>query len=85
MELYSKEDADYLINYYSEKMIGGLLEESTGSIVKRLFIEDYSGGKYRVNGQGSLISGFVRLKRCIDQIAKTQNLPSPAEALLTRS
>ena len=85
MNLYSTEDADYLIQYYSDKMIGNLLEESTGSRVIRLFKEDYGNNMYRVNGEGTLIKGVVKPKRSIDLIAITQNLISPDEALRLRN
>ncbi len=80
MASYSKEEADYLIGYYSSKMIGGLLDQSTGSKVKRLYKEPV-GDKYAVRGQGTPIKEVLHPSRNIDLIAKVQNLPSPEEVL----
>ena len=84
MELYSSEDAEYLMKYYAPKMVGGLLEESTQSKVLSLYKEDYGNNKYRVNGLGSAIKGNVRPYRSIDKIAITQGLLSTNEVLKSR-
>jgi len=81
MELYSFEDANRLIDYYSPKMIGGLLEASTGSKVVRLFMEDFGEKKYVVYGEGTIIHTVVKPKRSIDLIAITQALLSPNDVL----
>ena len=81
MKLYNLKEATFLINNYAKIMVGNLLEQSTGSKVVRLFMEDYSNGQYRVNGEGSLVRGIIKPKRSIDLIAETQGLPSPDTVL----
>ena len=84
MELYSLEDATYLMDYYTSKMLGKLMEETTGAIVLRLFIEKYSNDKYKVNGEGTPISN-MHPKRSIEKIAITQNLELPQQVLANRN
>lgn len=59
MSLYSIEDADYLINYYSDKIIGKVIEESTKSKITHLDKEHYGENQYRVNAFGTVINGCV--------------------------
>ncbi|MBD0364998.1 MAG: hypothetical protein ICV51_19730 [Flavisolibacter sp.] len=80
MAFYSKEEADYLIVYYLPKVIGGLLDPSIGSRVKRVYKEPV-GDKYAVRGQGTPIKEVLHPSRTIELIAQAQNLPSPEEVL----
>lgn len=83
MEWYTSDEANFLIKYYENKMIGKILESSTKAIVERLEIEDNGNGKYRVNAIGNVLPGLLRTRRSIDLVAKDLKLPSPEEALRT--
>ncbi|MBC7948970.1 MAG: hypothetical protein H7Y42_13885 [Chitinophagaceae bacterium] len=85
METYTSEQANYLMEYYGAKIVGGLLEESTGSKAVGLFMENVDDEKYIIQVEGTLIRGVVKPKRRLDLVAKTQGLPSPAEILRDRS
>ena len=59
MNLYSHDEANYLIDYYKNEMVGQVLERSTKAIVENLDIEDYGDNKYRVNAIGHMLPGFI--------------------------
>lgn len=81
MELYTSEEAIFLIKYYEPLAIGQTLEVSTKSIIEKLEKEDCDDNKYRVNAVGFLLPGFVKPRRSIDLVARDLNLPSPSDVL----
>jgi hypothetical protein len=81
MDLYTLEEANFLISYYRDKVVGQTLESSTKSITEKLDTEDLGNGKYRVNAIGYLLPGFVLPRRSIDLVARDLSLPSPNEVL----
>lgn len=84
MSLYTIEDADYIITYYKDKIIGKVIEESTISKITHLDKEYYSENQYRVNAYGTIIKGSFYPKRSIDHVLKDLGLRLPLEILKNR-
>ena len=85
MELYSLDDANYLINYYTPLMKGKVVEKSTQGVIKWLEKEPYNGGLFRVNAiaNGGL-SNEQQLKRSIGFVIKELGLDPPELVLSHR-
>lgn len=81
MDLYTLDQANQLIKFYSDKMVGKTLEQSTQSIVDYLDKELYGDNQYRVIAVGKMMRGNVIPKRSIDRVAKDLNLPTPQDFL----
>lgn len=81
MDLYTLDQANQLIKFYADKMVGKTLEQSTQSIVDHLDKEPYGDNQYRVIAVGKMMRGNVIPKRSIDRVAKDLNLPSPQDVL----
>lgn len=83
---YTSDQAEYLIEYYSPKMIGKYLDKANQ--VKVIKIEKRSetnGESYMVAAVGEPMAGVVNFFREIGQAAKHFNLESPEEVLKGRS
>lgn len=85
MNLYSIEDADYLINYYKDKIIGKVIEDSTQSKITHLNKEHYGENQYRVNAFGTVIKGAFYPKRSIELVLKDLGLELPSEVLSNKT
>lgn len=81
MDLYTLQQADYLISFYADKIVGQILEQSTRSVVDYLDKEPYGNNQYRVIARGKMLPGNIFPKLSIDRVAKDLNLPSPQEVL----
>lgn len=81
MELYSLNEADKLIKFYSDKMVNKQLEKSTQSLVDFLQKEQYGENKYRVVAVGKMMPGNIIPKRSIDKVAKDLDLPLPKDVI----
>lgn len=77
MELYTLEQADFLIKFYADKMVGQTLEQSTNSTISLLDKEQFSDNQFRVVAKSKLYQGDKILKRSIDKVAKDLNLDPP--------
>ena len=76
---YSKEDAIALKGFYSDKMIGRVLEESTGCKVSKIDVGLIGNGRYAM--RAICFYGSVTLWSEISDAAKELNLPLPEEIL----
>lgn len=83
MKLYTEEEADYLIKYYSPKMIGNLISTDFSTKVLRLY-KIHSEQGYTIKGESEIRFDFIVFHRDVEKIAEAQNLPSPDEALRER-
>lgn len=77
MELYTLEQADFLIKFYADKVVGQTLEQSTQSTIAFLDKEQFSDNQYRVVAKSKVYQGDKILKRSIDKVAKDLNLDPP--------
>lgn len=77
MDLYTLEQADFLIKFYADKVIGQILEQSTQSTIAFLDKEQFSDNQYRVVAKSKVYQGDKILKRSIDKVAKDLNLDAP--------
>ena len=78
--LYSLENANYLIQYYADSMIGTTIEEFTESIVTHLEKERCGNNQYKVNVIGTRVKGIIgdfHPRRSVSLVSKDLNLPSP--------
>lgn len=80
MELYKLDDANYLIEYYSSKMIGEQIEIDTPVKIAYLSKELYNDNVYRVNAISEKFNGNI-LKRSIGKVITYLNLPTVEDAL----
>ncbi|HWY34150.1 MAG TPA: hypothetical protein VNX68_05855 [Nitrosopumilaceae archaeon] len=85
MIFYSSEEADFLINYYADKVVGKILESSTQTQVTSLAKEPIDKNKYRVFGIGTMVQGVFTPTKSISAIAKDLNLLAPEEVLKNRN
>ena len=81
MELYTLKQADYLIQYYSDMVIGRIFEESTQSKIGSLKKVPLKNGEYRVMVISKRLRGNIFLQDPIDRVSKRLNLPLPLEIL----
>ena len=87
MQVYSLENANYLIQYYADKMIGKIIEGSKGSKVIHLDKESYGNNQYLVNVVGTLVKGVIGVfhpRRSVNLVSKDLHLPSPEFVLSHR-
>ena len=81
MSIYTSEQADYLIKYYSKIIVGKTLEQSTNTIIEYINKEHIGNNNYHVIVVGKMIKGFIIPKRRIENVAKNFNLPLPTDVL----
>lgn len=84
MSLYSRDDANHLVDFYSEKMIGKQLVPGSPTKVEHLRLAGRTGNVFEVYAVGSLISAGLYPKRKIDLVARDLGLPAPDEILLAQ-
>lgn len=77
MELYTLEQADFLIKFYADKMVGQTLEQSTKSIVSFLDKEQFSDNQFKVVAKSNLYQSDKILKRSIGKVAEDLKLDPP--------
>lgn len=85
MDFYSLEDAIYLTQYYSDKLIGQILEKSTKSKVTHLEKEFIGDNKYRVVARGTPFRTIFYPKRDISLVVKDLGITFPDQVLKDRS
>jgi hypothetical protein len=85
MTVYSLEEANYLIGYFSNKMIGKTMQASIPATITHLDREPLGNNKYQVVVFGKVIKQIFYSKRSLDLVAKDLNLLSPEEVLKGRS
>ncbi|PZP44364.1 MAG: hypothetical protein DI598_14625 [Pseudopedobacter saltans] len=76
---YSLNEALYLKEYYSSKMIGRMLDDSTQTLVKEIVIEQLENdkSKFVVKANGQRINGVFILFKEIGSAANQFGLCSP--------
>ena len=86
MELYSLENAQYLKEYYSSKVINKIADEATGLKIKNIEIEKINNDLYNLNCPGYLINdSSVITKMSIKTASEFMNLESPEAVLQHRN
>ena len=85
MELYSLENAQYLKNYYSLKVINKIADEKTGLRITSIELEQVNNDLYNLNCCGYLINNIsIVTKMSIKTTAEFMNLKSPEFVLQRR-
>jgi hypothetical protein len=80
MKLYTLKEAQHLIEYYSDLLIGQPLAPNLKSKIIRFDFVEYENGKYRVNCVGSIM-GSIQPIHEISNVAEYYNLLRPTEIL----
>jgi hypothetical protein len=83
MEMYSSEDADFLIDFYKDKVIGKPLENIGDSIIISLEKKAKGDDLFRVTAYGTPAKNLIP-RRDISIIASNLHLPSPTEVLASQ-
>lgn len=84
MKSYNNSDADYLITFYSKKMIGEFIDKERKYKINGFAKEDDTPEKCSVVAMADTKMETLKLKREISSMAKILNLDSPEDALKHR-
>lgn len=86
MELYSLENAQYLKDYYSPKVIDKIADEKTQLRITNIEIKEYKKGFYDLSCSGYFINNIsIVPKISIQSIVKSMGLDSPEVVLQHRN
>lgn len=77
MELYTLEQADFLIKFYADKMVGQEIEKTTKYKIAYLDKEQISDNEFSVVAKSKPYQFVKTFKRSIDKVAKDLNLDPP--------
>lgn len=80
MKLFSFSQANHLISYYTDKMIGRNISADSQLKIKGLGKEDYGGDKYKVNAYVIDQRG-AQVRKNIEDVATYLGLLTPSEVL----
>lgn len=81
MNEYTLQEAQFLIAYYSDKVVGKSLDESGQAIIKNVRTEPCGGNKFWVRAYSHPLSGVASFFRDINEVAKQFNLETPTTVL----
>lgn len=82
MKYFTFDEANTLIKYYSDKLVGKIIEDSIGSIISHLDKVNISKDEYYIVAVGKKVKGgqFLPYKNISDLIKK-YNLPLPEDVI----
>jgi hypothetical protein len=86
MNLYSLDEANYLVTWYSDKLIGKFMrgkvtDESLETKITHIDIEPYGYDQYSITVFGKVYNQVFYTRRDIELIAAELGLLSPQEVL----
>ncbi|GAB2809965.1 hypothetical protein [Ferruginibacter profundus] len=79
MEFYNFADANYLLAYYTDKLIGKPISHKTEAVITHLEIDDWANGNYRLMAKCSL-----KTERDVCEVAKYHDIVYPSHVLKER-
>jgi hypothetical protein len=85
MEFYRLADAEYLLEFYTDKLIGKTLSLKSDAIITHLEITDWGNGNYRLMAKGSVTAQSPHItERDVCEITKFHKIIYTADALKER-
>jgi len=85
MEFYRLADAEYLLEFYTEKLTGKTLSPKTDACITHLEITDWGNGHYRLMAKGSVTGQSPHVtERDVCDISKFHQMIYPADVLKER-
>lgn len=85
MEFYRLADAEYLLEFYTEKLTGKTLSPKSDATIRHLEITDWGNNNHRLMAKGSVTPEFpFPIERDVCDIAKFHKMVYPIDVLKDR-